>query len=114
MINFHEELATALETILPTHYEMTLTSKTPKPCISYMELTNGQEQIGDTIGYSRITYQIKVWADRIKLAQEYANQIDELLREVGAKRISANELYDNQSSTVQKILTYEILVLEEF
>lgn len=114
MINFHEELATALETILPTHYEMTLTSKTPKPCISYMELTNGQEQIGDTIGYSRITYQIKVWADRIKLAQEYANQVDELVRTFGAKRISANELYDNQSSTVQKILTYEILVLEEF
>lgn len=114
MINFHEELATALETILPTHYEMTLTSKTPKPCISYMELTNGQEQIGDTIGYSRITYQIKVWADRIKLAQEYANKVDELVRNFGAKRISANELYDNQSSTVQKILTYEILVLEEF
>ena len=36
MINYHRELVKALNTILPTHYEMTLTSKTKTPCISYM------------------------------------------------------------------------------
>lgn len=114
MIDYHKELKNALEAILPTHYEMTLKKGTKTPCISYMELNNYVDTNGDTLGYSRITYQIKVWGNDIGLIQKYALDIDKLLKPIGFKRISAGELYDNNSSMIQKILTYEALVLESF
>lgn len=114
MINYHKELRTALKTILPTHYEMVLTSKTATPCISYMEINNYSIDSGETIGYSRITYQIKVWANDIELIQNYALEIDRVLRPLGWKRIASGELYDNQSTMIQKIMTYECLALEDF
>lgn len=65
MINYHERLVSALNTILPTHYEMVLHSGLSTPCISYMELNNYAAESGDTLGYSRISYQIKVWSNNI-------------------------------------------------
>lgn len=114
MINYHAELVKALNTILPTHYEMVLTSKTDVPCISYMELNNYVSTTGNERGYSVITYQIKVWSKNIAEIQKYALQIDAVLRPLGFKRISANELYDNNSSMIQKIMTFECLALEEY
>lgn len=114
MINYYDEMISALKTILPTHYEMVLHSGLETPCISYMELNNYASDNGDTIGYSRITYQVKVWSNNIAEIQEYALKIDEVLRPLGFKRIASNELFDNQSSMIQKILTYEALGLEEF
>lgn len=114
MIDYHSNLVDALKTILPTHYEMTLTSKTATPCISYMEMNNYSTDIGDTLGYSRITYQVKVWGNDIALLQKYAQQIDAILRPLGWKRISSGELHDRASTMIQKILTYEALASEEF
>lgn len=65
MIDFHSELVSALNTVLPTHYEMALTSSTKVPCISYMETNNYVSNSGDTLGYSYITYQVKVWGNDI-------------------------------------------------
>jgi hypothetical protein len=116
MINYHKQLVSALKTVLPTHYEMALTSKTQTPCISYMELNNYQltEPINSTVGYSRITYQIKVWGNDLNVIQENALKVDKALRTIGFKRISSGELYDNNSTMIQKILTYEALGFEEF
>lgn len=114
MINYHVELVRALNEILPTHYEMALTSQTQTPCLSYMELTNIAAESGDTQGYSRITYQVKVWANTIGEVQHYALQVDSVLRPLGFSRISSGELYDNQSTMIQKILSYEALALEQF
>jgi hypothetical protein len=116
MLNYHKELVSALKSVLPTHYEMALTSKTQTPCYSYMELNNYQitETIGATTGYSRITYQVKVWANDIAKLNEYALKADNVLRPLGFKRISSGELYDYNSAMMQKILTYEALALEEF
>lgn len=114
MINYHAELVSALKKVLPTHYEMALTSKTATPCISYMELNNYVDTNGDTLGYSRITYQVKVWGNRIEELQTYALMVDAVLRPLGFKRISSGELYDNQSTMIQKILTYEALASEQF
>lgn len=112
MINYHTNLVGALESILPTHYEMALTSKTKTPCISYMELNNAMAESGDTIGYSRISFQIKVWANDIKTLQHYAQEIDKTLRPLGWRRISSGELFDTNSTMMQKILTYEALASE--
>lgn len=107
MINYHKELKTALDTVLPTHYEMTLTSGTKTPCISYMELSNYDTTVGTSQVYSRVQYQVKVWANDIAIIQKYALEIDNVLRPLGFTRVSSGELYDNNSSMIQKIMTYE-------
>lgn len=114
MIDYHKALVTALTTILPTYYEMKLTSNTVTPCISYMELTNYVESNGDTLGYSRINYQVKVWSNDIKEIQDYALQVDAVLRPLGWKRTSSAELQDKQSAMIQKVMTYEALASENF
>lgn len=112
MINYHKELVTALNTVLPTHYEMTLHSGLKTPCISYMETNNYVLAESDLDSYSRITYQVKVWANDIALIQKYALEVAEVLRPLGFKRTSSGELYDNNSSMIQKIMTFEALGLE--
>lgn len=114
MIDYHSRLVSALSKILPTHYELTLTKGTKTPCISYQERNNSAEQEGDTIGYSRISYTVKVWGNDISELMSYAQQIDLVLRPIGFKRTSSNELYDRNSTMIQKILTYEALAYEEF
>lgn len=114
MIDYNKELVGALKQILPTHYEMALTEKTKTPCISYMESNNAAVVDGDTLGYSVISYQIKVWSNSIKEIQENAKKIDDILRPLGFKRVSARDLYDNQSTMIQKVMLYEANALETF
>ena len=114
MIDYSPNLVMALNDILPTHYEMTLTSNTKTPCISYMELNNASTNIGDTIGYSRLTYQIKVWGNDIKMIQQYIPEVDRVMHSLGFRRISTNEMHDIQSTMIQKILTYEALTIETY
>lgn len=114
MINYHAELVKALSSVLPTHYEMTLTANTQTPCISYMETNNYVSTNGETLGYSMITYQVKVWGNKIADLQTYALEVDKVLRPLGFKRTSSNELYDRNSTMIQKILTYEAMALEEY
>lgn len=114
MVDFHTNLINALETVLPTHYEMALNSKTETPCISFMETNNYVSNSGSTLGYSYITYQVKVWANNIELIQKYAKEVDAVLRPLGLKRISSGELYDNESSMIQKIMSYQGLALEDY
>lgn len=114
MINYHKELVAALNTILPTQYELALTSGTKTPCISYQERNNVDTEVGDTLGYSRISFTVKVWGNDIGELQQYALEIDKTLRPLGFKRISSNELYDTQSTMIQKILGYQALAQEEY
>lgn len=114
MIDYTSELVSALNQILPAHYEMTLTAKTKTPCISYMELNNYSSDVGDTLGYSVITYQIKVWGHSHVDIQRYALEIDAALRPLGFKRVAAGELYDRETMMIQKIMTYEALASENY
>lgn len=114
MINYHKELVNALKTVLPTYYEMVLHSGIKTPCISYMETNNYSTETGDTLGYSRVNYQVKVWGNDIAKIQDYVLQIDKVLRPLGFKRISSGELYDKNSTMIQKILNYEGLALEHY
>ena len=114
MIDYHGRLLSALKKVLPTHYELTLTKGTKTPCISYQERNNYDDLTGDTIGYSRISYTIKVWGNDISELQKYAGQIDVVLRPIGFKRLSSSELFDRNSTMIQKILTYEALAFETY
>lgn len=114
MIDYHSELVSALRTVLPTHYELALTKGTATPCISYQERNNYDTDTGDTLGYSRISYTVKVWGHSIEEIQRYVKQIDKVVRPLGFKRTSSQELHDAQSTMIQKILTYEALALENY
>lgn len=114
MIDYHSNIVSALNKILPTYYEMILHSGLKTPCISYMELNNYVESNGETLNYSRVSYQIKIWDNDIAVLQKYALEVDIAMRALGFKRIASGELYDNHSTMIQKILTYEALALEEF
>ena len=114
MVDYDMQLVSTLQTILPTHYELVLTSNTKTPCISYQETNNYSVENGNTIGYSRITYTVKVWDTDIEALKSYAKQIDDALRPIGFKRVATGELFDYNSAMIQKILTYEALALEEY
>lgn len=114
MIDFHKELVASLNTVLPTHYEMTLHSGIETPCISYMEINNAASASGTTLGYSYISFQVKVWATDIATIQHYALEVDKVLRPLGMKRVASTELYDHNSAMIQKIMTYEALGLENY
>ena len=115
MIDYSTELVKALEKILPTHFEMVLTSGTKTPCISYLQLTNIDTTTGDTLGYSDITFQVKVWGNDLQEINKYANEIDKALRPIGFTRIGGGgELYDNQSTLIQKPMTYKARAIENY
>lgn len=114
MIDYGPTLVATLNPILPVHYEMTLARGTKTPCISYMETNNYVTEQGDTLGYSRLAYQIKVWGTEIEELNKYACQIDDALRPLGWTRGSSGELYDRNSTMIQKILHYEARAYETF
>ena len=114
MINAHIDFVAALNTVLPTHHELVLHEGIPTPCISYRELQNMSTEEGDTLGYSKLAFQVKVWGNDIGLLNEGAMEIDAVLRPLGWKRTNSNELYDINSTMIQRIMTYEAIGLEEF
>lgn len=115
MIDYDKELVEALETVLPTHYELFLHSGLSTPCISYQEINNYDEATGDTIGYSKLIYRIKVWGNDLEVLKQKAKEIDRVLRPRGFKRTAGGgELHDNNSTMIQKIMNYEALALENY
>ena len=114
MIDFDKELVAALETVLPTWDELVLHSGIATPCISYQESNNYDTETGDTLGYSRISYTVKVWSTSKAELKKYMLLIDKVLKPLGFKRVSTNELSDKNSLMRQKILNYEALALENY
>lgn len=114
MIDYHKDLVSALNNVLPTHYELALTKDTKVPCISYQERNSYVVVTGDTLEYSRQSYTIKVWGRFTDMAaiQQAVAAIDKVLRPLGFIRTSTNELY--QAPMLQKILTYEALASETY
>lgn len=114
MIDYTPTLVATLSPILPVHYEMTLVRGVQTPCISYMETNNYVTDMGDTLGYSRLAYQIKVWGTDLEELNKYAQLIDAALRPLGWTRVQSGELYDRNSTMIQKILQYEARAYETF
>lgn len=114
MINYHTEVVAALKTVLPTHHELVLHSGLKTPCISYQEGNNYITEQGDTIDYSVITYQVKIWDNDIARIQGYVVEVDKALRKLGFMRISTGELADKNSTMIQKIMTYSANAREDY
>ena len=114
MIDYDKTLVATLSTILPTYHEMNLHRGLPTPCISYQEDDNYVKESGDTLGYSGIRYLVKVWGNDIATIKQYVVEIDKVLRPLGFKRQNTGELYDKNSTMIQKIMTYECTALEKY
>ena len=114
MIDYNKEFVSALKQVLPTHHELVLTSGTKTPCLSYQELNNYVAESGTDREYCVLQFQVKVWGTDIALLHKYAREVDNVLRPLGFTRTASGELYDRNSSMIQKILTYEAKALEIF
>ena len=113
MINVTPELITALsETGLKVYNENFLTSKCEVPCISYYEYDNSVNEDCDILGYSDITYHIKIWAKTQKELVDYSIQIDSILRNKGYKRLTCNDLWTDTLG--QRDMKYKALALEKY
>ncbi len=88
MLNVSPELVSTLETILPTYPEMFL-EETELPCISYFLYNDTQDETGDTLVYSSVSYIIKIWGKTIKEVMLNSQYVDESLHELGYRRVSS-------------------------
>lgn len=113
MVNYHTKLVNTLKEIKPTYYELTLDSKSKIPCISYIEHNNYINTKGDTKRYSYVSYQVKVWGNDIEEIQQIAAQIDNALTAEGWERTSSGEIYDRNSTMIQKVMIYEAMFIEK-
>lgn len=114
MVDYHINLVNILNPILPTYYETNLTNDVELPCITYAERNNYAEADGDTLGYSLVSYNIKIWGKSILEIQDNAQKVDEILRSTGFKRTSSTETFDINSLVKYKMLVYEALFYEDF
>ena len=114
MNDYAKELVSALSAILPTIHELALTSQTKAPCISWQERNNAINTLGNTREYSNVSFTVKVWGNDLEEINNYAIEVDRALRALGYKRASTAELFDVNSTMIQKILTYEALALEDY
>lgn len=115
MFSVKQQVVTALQantSSLPVYYELFVDSKTSIPCITYMENQNNDNVVGNTIGYSDIGFTIKIWATKVSDIDSVAINIDSIMRNLGFKRTSANELTYNDQ--VQKVLMYQALGKETY
>lgn len=105
MISFDTRLKTALEDVLPTHYELFVNPDTATPCITYRPYDNFDTATGDTIEYTNLTYMIKVWGKRKEDLEVYSLLVHKVMQENGFKRNNTNELFLGDMG--QKIMIYE-------
>lgn len=114
MINYKPTLYEQLSTIgdYPVLLETAMASGTTYPCITYFLSNDMVRAQGDTLGYSDVYYNIKVWGHRVSEIEPIAVDIDNLMRGLGFTRIGVTELWVN--GICQKELRYRGLGKEDF
>lgn len=106
MIDVNPTIVAKLKTIgLPVYYEMFIDTSTVLPCITYIETLNTDYLVGNTIEYSNLVYQIKVWTKDLKVATANAILIDSKMKELGFIRDFSNQLVID--GLIQYILRYK-------
>lgn len=107
MIDYTENLKSALEECgLPVFHERFITDK-PVPCISFIDTQNDDYLLGDTLEYSAIGYIVKVWSTRISDFYTYGQLIDSKLKPLGFKRTAASSLFPPEQTIGQFYMRYE-------
>ena len=105
MIDIKTELVAALNAITsyPVYYEL-MYKPGEVPAITYKEIDNVDLYNGDTVSYSTIRYEIKVWDTSMANMISTSAAIDLKLKELGWSRYSSTEA--NYESNLLKVLRY--------
>ena len=82
----------------------------PIPCITYIEYSNKDTLVGDTLEYSEIITMVKVWSDSMSVLMSNAILIDEKMKALGYKKDFGSPLFG--VGTGQYILRYKGLGFE--
>ena len=113
MYNFHTDVVTALKTAYTdVYYEEFLDEQCAKQCISYREDLNAERLPGNTIGYSDVTYTVKVWGYSLSWVLEIACSVDDKMSALGFHRESSAELINGDY--ICKVLRYTGLCQETY
>lgn len=111
MIDYSKQFASLLEAgSVPVYYEK-FNSNKEIPCVSYFEVSNVQDLSSDFLVYSYITFQVRIYANRISELQTIAKKIDAELLKNGFTREYASENTNEQP--LQKILRYRCCGFEK-
>lgn len=114
MIDIKPMIVNTLEGIgdIPVFYEAFIDSSTATfPCITYKQTTNSDYIVGDTLSYSNIVIQIKVWSKTVDEMETIGQQIDIAMKELGFKREFGDQLFLNGLG--QYILRYAAIGYEK-
>lgn len=113
MINYKPTLITELSALgYPVLLEDAMANNNTYPVITYFLSSDAARATGDTLGYSDIYYNIKVWGKRSSEIEPIAVSIDSKMRSLGFRRIATTELWFN--GVCQKELRYQGLGRERF
>lgn len=94
MVIYHTTLVSQLNTLgYPVYFEKFDIEK-QTPCITYMEISNTDYANGDTLSYSELAFQIKVWGSTMAEIVTITASIDTLLKTLGFTRTLAFDTTD--------------------
>lgn len=111
MLNYHTRFYNLLKeaTRADVYYEV-FTKKTATPCVSYMEVNNSVYASGDTMRFSNISFQVKVWSSTILEANAIASDISSHLEANGFRQVSSQDLYDGNE--IMKVMRFNAIGYE--
>ena len=112
MINVTPQIINALSKIGLKVYNENFLKKESVPCISYYEYDNNIDEYCDIMEYSNIIYHIKVWAKTQKELVDYSAQIDDIMRNLGFKRTTCNDLWSDTLG--QRDMKFQRYILEYY
>jgi hypothetical protein len=91
VVNGKQDLIERLSTIAPVEYELFVSTDTPIPCITYYENGNDDNLVGDTLAYSNVRYNVKIWSHSVKELTELSAKVADQMRLLGYRRLSSFE-----------------------
>lgn len=112
MFSTKATIVTELAKVLPCYYEQVVDSSYELPLITYMEMNNRETSTSHEMGYSSVTYRIKLWADTVSDIETYSEQIDEKMRGLYFTRTNSSEMCIG--SQLCRILDYRGLIFEKY
>jgi hypothetical protein len=95
---------------VPVYYEQ-FDVKKEIPCITYLELNNSDYANGDSLSYSEVAFQVKIWAETISEIQTIALKVDIILKSAGFGRSLAVDRTDENLCV--KIMRYDGIGFEK-
>lgn len=112
MIDIKQSLVTTLDTAvaIPVYYDL-FYKPGVIPCVTYIEIDDSSLLDGDTLRYSTLRYQIKIYAKTMADIVTNAGLIDTALFNAGWRRYSSIET--NDDNYIIKVIRYVATGYEE-